>query len=110
MLRCPGCGLTNQIVIAATIEVLLLQGENDDDDEEEFETAEYTKAGGSHEWDGESRARCDGCNYVGYVRHFDPSEVVDLDDPAEDIGLDDDDDDVDDEFDIDADPAWDEDD
>lgn len=59
-LRCPGCGDSAEIDIAATVWVRLCPNGTD------TALAPY----GDHEWADDSAASCNACGYRGLVRDF----------------------------------------
>jgi hypothetical protein len=60
-MKCPSCGSSDEIDIAATVWVRLCRDGTD----------VTTAANGDHEWDNDSAAVCCGCGHSGLVRNFD---------------------------------------
>ena len=65
-MRCPKCGDASRIDVAATVWVRLTSDGTDAD-----ESAE-----GSHDWDDDSRARCNACDHEGAVKEFQPEATA----------------------------------
>jgi hypothetical protein len=60
-MKCPNCGASDQIDVAATVWVRLSPDGTDT----------TLAANGDHEWDNGSAAVCGACGHSGTVRNFD---------------------------------------
>ncbi|MGA8756643.1 MAG: hypothetical protein WB611_09965 [Stellaceae bacterium] len=65
-MRCPKCGDTSQIDIAATVWVRLTSDGTDADE----------AADGGHFWDDDSRACCAACDHQATVKEFQPEATA----------------------------------
>lgn len=59
-MKCPDCGRSDQIDVAATVWVRLCPDGTD----------VYEAENGDHEWSGDSTAKCCSCDHVGTVATF----------------------------------------
>jgi hypothetical protein len=64
-MKCPRCGASDEIDIAATVHVRLCRDGTDI----------MAASNGDHEWDDDSAAVCCACDYAGKVRDFSEPEI-----------------------------------